>query len=72
MTLSYHSSAILARSCTSSVFPYGDLELRHFIQQRSLEFVALAGLFLNEFVGNLFESLSTFQHSLTKKGQALT
>lgn len=70
VTLTYHTSTILARSCTSPAFPR--LELGDLIQQRSLGFVALAVFFLNEFAGDLFESLPTFQCLVTKKGQALT
>lgn len=65
-----HTSTILAYGCSSSVFCYRDLELRDFIQQRSLSFVALPGFFINELVGNLFESMSTSQNPVTKKGQA--
>lgn len=72
VTLSCPISKIMACGCTSSVFPYGYLELRDFIQQRSLAFVALADFFLNEFVGSCFESLSTFQQAVTKKGQSVT
>lgn len=71
VVLCCHTSTILAYGCTSSVFCYRDLELRDFIQQRSLSFVALPGFFINELVGNLFESLWTFQRPEAKKGQAL-
>lgn len=66
-----HTSTIMAYGCTSSVFCYRDLELRNFIQQRSLGFVALPGFLINELVGNLFEFLWTLQNPVTKKDRAL-
>lgn len=71
VVLCCHSSTILAYGCTSSVFCYRDLELRDFIQQRSLSFVTLPGFFINELVGNLFESLN-FSTSSGKEGSGFT
>lgn len=71
VTLWCQTSTILAHGCTSSVFCYRNLELRDFIQLRTLRFVALPGFLINELVGNVFESLWSSQKPVTKKGQAL-
>lgn len=68
-----HISTILAYGCTSSVFCYRDLQLRDFIQQRSLSFVALPGFFINELISRKsFWNSVNFSMSSDKEGSGFT
>jgi len=68
VALGYHTSEIVAHSCTSLVFPYSDLEARDFIWQRSLGFCSPFWIFSEWICGKPFWIPVNFLMSCDKEG----